>query len=120
MTLSPTRLDVDGGRVMLRMGDQAVPAGERPAARLRLPLMGGVRPEAIALVADAADVLRATVAHVELLGHETLVYADVGDVRLVVRTPGMAELAPGAHVALRVDPARVHLFESGSGARLVG
>jgi len=112
MNLFPTRLDVVEGRLEMQIGDQSVPAGERAAARLRVPLTGGARPEAIALVSDDPDALRATVAHVELLGHETLVYADVGDVHLVVRTAGMAALSPGDRVHLRIDPARLHFFDA--------
>ena len=77
-----------------------------------VPLTGGVRPEAITLVDDDPDAIRATVAHVELLGHETLVHADVGDVRLVVRAPGMVALSSGDRVHLRIDPARLHLFDA--------
>jgi ABC-type sugar transport system ATPase subunit len=111
MNLFPTRLDVEDGRLVARIGDQTAPAGDRPQAARRVPLVGGVRPEHIALVADdAGDALRATVAHVELLGHETLVHADVGDVRLVIRTDGMLELAPGARVRLGFDPERLYLF----------
>jgi len=112
MNLFPTRVDVVEGRVVFKIGDQTVQAGERPTAPLRVPLTGGVRPEAVALAAEDPTALRATVAHVELLGHETLVYADAGDVRLVVRTQGMAELAAGDRVGLRIDPARVHFFEA--------
>jgi ABC-type sugar transport system ATPase subunit len=112
MNLFPTRVDVVGGRPVFRIGDQTAPAGERPAGQLRVPLTAGVRPEAIALVADGPDALRAVVAHVELLGHETLVHADVGDVRLVVRTDGMATVGPGDRVALRIDPVRLHWFDA--------
>ena len=112
MNLFPTRLDTVDGRLEMGIGDQSAPAGERAHARLRVPLTGGVRPEAIALVADEPDALRATVAHVELLGHETLVHADVGDVRLVVRTAGMAALSPGDRVHLRIDPAQLHFFDA--------
>jgi ABC-type sugar transport system ATPase subunit len=109
MNLFPTRLEVDGGRLAARIGDQTTPAGDRPHARRDVPLTGGVRPEHVTIVADGA--LEATVAHVELLGHETLVHADVGDVRLIARSDGMLALAPGARVRLRIDPERLYLFE---------
>ena len=86
-------------------------AGDRPAARVGTPRTGGIRPEAITLAGDDRAAIRATVAHVELLGHETLVHADVGDVRLVMRTDGMAALAPGDRIGFRIDPARVHFFD---------
>jgi ABC-type sugar transport system ATPase subunit len=112
MNLFPTRLDTVDGRLEMAIGDQSAPAGEHAHARLRVPLTGGVRPEAIAIVSDDPDALRATVAHVELLGHETLVHADVGDVRLVVRAAGMVALSPGDRVRLRIDPARFHFFDA--------
>ncbi len=110
MNLFPTRLEPEHGHVVMHVGDQVVLVGDRRDAPLRVPITGGVRPEAIAIAADGADALHATVAHVELLGHETLVHADVGDVRLVVRVAGMAARRPGERVSLRIDPARVHLF----------
>jgi ABC-type sugar transport system ATPase subunit len=111
MNLFPARLDQVDGRLLLVVGDQAIPAGELPHAPRRVPLTAGVRPEHVAVAADADGALRATIAHVELLGHEMLVYADVGDLRLVARTDGMAELRPGERVLLRIDPARLHVFE---------
>jgi ABC-type sugar transport system ATPase subunit len=72
-------------------------------------LTAGVRPEHVTIADD--DGLHATVAHVELLGHETLVHADVDGVRLVARTDGMVTLRPGDRVRLRIDPERLHLFE---------
>ena len=110
MNLFPTRLDVDGDRLVVRIGDQTAPAGDRPDTKRGMPLVGGVRPEDVAIVGDGG--LAAIVAHVELLGHETLVHADVGDVRLIARADGMLALAPGARVRLRFDPARLYLFES--------
>ncbi len=112
MNLFPTRLAGDGGRLVARIGDQRTPAGDRPRAPRDVPLTAGVRPEHVAIAGDdAADGLAATVVHVELLGHETLVHADVDDVRLVARAPGMLALAPGARVRLRIAPERLYLFE---------
>jgi ABC-type sugar transport system ATPase subunit len=73
----------------------------------------GVRPESLHVVADGARGagLAATVAHVENLGHETLVHADVASVRLVTRVPGMSALRPGDRVTLAVDARAVHFFD---------
>ncbi|HLY37829.1 MAG TPA: ABC transporter ATP-binding protein [Candidatus Binatia bacterium] len=85
---------------------QAIPIGARDAA-----VTAGVRPEAIDIVADGG--IPATVEHVEYLGHETLVHVRIGvDVRLIARVPGMRTLAPDAPVAVRIAPARVHLFDA--------
>src|SRR4029453_13182823 len=74
-------------------------------------LTGGIRPEALAIApAGARDAVPARVEHVELLGHETLVHVRVGDVPLVLRTPGMTAVPPGAEGRLHVDPAALHLF----------
>jgi ABC-type sugar transport system ATPase subunit len=115
MNLFPTRLDADRGRLVLRIGDRTVPAGDRPDAQRGVPLTGGVRPEHVAIATNGDGAFDATVAHVELLGHETLVHADVGDVRLVARTDGMLALAPGDRVRLRIDPARFYLFDPAGG-----
>jgi multiple sugar transport system ATP-binding protein len=62
--------------------------------------------------------LGATVVHVELLGHETLVHADVDGVRLIARVDGMVAAKPGATVHLRLDPAALHFFDD-AGAALI-
>jgi multiple sugar transport system ATP-binding protein len=111
MNLFPTRLETEAGRVVFRIGDQVAPAGERPATLIGRALTGGVRPESVTLVPEGGAALRAAVAHVELLGHETLVHVDIGDVRLVARALGMVALTPGDRVGLRLDPAGLHVFE---------
>jgi ABC-type sugar transport system ATPase subunit len=115
MNLFPSRLERTDGRLVLAVGDQTVPAGERALAPGGAPVTAGVRPEHVAIVGEAAGALRATIAHVELLGHETLIHADAGDVRFVARTDGMAALRPGEPVFLRIDPAKLHVF-AGDGA----
>jgi hypothetical protein len=61
-------------------------------------------------------VLRATVEHVEWLGHETLAHvrlgADEAGLRLVARLGGMRPLARGAAVRLRLPARRLHVFAS--------
>jgi glycerol transport system ATP-binding protein len=96
-------------------------------ARLDDARTAGVRPEAIGLAADSADAdaVRATVEHLESLGHETLAHVRVAggagtdDVRLVARLEGMHGFARGETVRLHVDPARVYLFGE-DGAALPG
>ncbi len=71
----------------------------------------GIRPEALAL-ADAAapNAFCGTVEHVEWLGHETLVYTRIGDVRLVARLTGMHTFHPADRAAFAVDPASIQFF----------
>jgi ABC-type sugar transport system ATPase subunit len=81
-------------------------------------LTAGLRPESIELAAaGAAGAVPASVEHVELLGHETLVHVRAGDAKLVLRTPGMPDVARDAAVALRIGPSAVHLFAT-DGRRL--
>jgi len=111
MNLFPARLGTAG----LRVGDRTL-AVAAPAAAPAEGWTAGVRPEAIGLVAaDAADAVRATVAHVEPLGHETLAHVRVDGPdapAIVARLPGMPPLAAGAPVGLRIDPAAVRLFDA--------
>ena len=84
--------------------------GARPSPR-------GFVPSTSTVVERRAGTIDATVAHVELLGHETLVYADIAGVRLVVRTEGMSSLGSGERVALQLDPNQVHVFPPQSATR---
>lgn len=131
MNLFPTRVAVDErGRTCITIGNQAIPFSQRRVlddlVRLKpdKQFTGGLRPEALQLVVreDAAGSLRAIVEHVEWLGHETLAYVRVGDaasegaVSLVVRLPGMHDLAKGAAIHLRADADCVHLFNDDGAA----
>jgi len=51
------------------------------------------------------------------IGAETLVHLDAGAIRLVARMRGLKGPGTGDLVGVRVDQARVHLFD-GAGARL--
>jgi len=123
MNLFPTRLVLDGdGHAELALGAERVPlrGGRVTATEARAPLMGGVRPEALALATDGGPgSIAARVEHLESLGHETLAHVSVEDpaqpsgrLELVARLPGMPELDAGRAVRLRIDPARVHLFDA--------
>ncbi|HLK11123.1 MAG TPA: ABC transporter ATP-binding protein [Candidatus Binatia bacterium] len=115
MNLFATRLVPRDGGLVLTLGGAAVEiappaaAAERVRGLVGAPLTAGVRPEALRLGADGVP---AAVAHVECLGHESLVHVRAGDVALVVRVPGMPALARGAPVGVAIDPARVHLFDA--------
>jgi len=123
MNLFPTRVAVQRDHTTMTIGDQAVGIRVSAAARDLVAratrLTAGVRPEAFQLAAGAAadGPVRATIEHVEYLGHETLAYVRIGNVgssaalRLVARVPGMHEFARGAALPLSIDPAQVHLFD---------
>ena len=127
MNLLPAQLITrDDGTLGLQIGGEMVVLaglGEREP-RLRAlvgsSLSAGIRPEALRLLAagDAGGV-RARIRHVEALGHETLAYVEVEPsphdgqrVALVVRVPGLPELAPGTPVKVALDAARLHLFDA--------
>jgi ABC-type sugar transport system ATPase subunit len=77
----------------------------------------GIRPEGLTL-ADANDAraFPATVEHVELLGHETLVHATIAgaDIRVTARVNGTHRLEPDAGITLAADPSRLYLFDDRS------
>src|SRR3989442_1474342 len=91
---------------------------------LESALPAGVRPEALRVErGEPGDgTVRATVEHVEYLGHETLAHVSVegdGAVRLVARVEGMLGFTRGEAVSLLIDPQAVHLFD-GNGRSLDG
>src|SRR5262249_40176524 len=110
MNLLPAEIESSANGSRVRIAGQTLPvpggalaAGEQAGART---LTAGIRPEAFRLVPAerGANALRATVDHVEWLGHETLAHVTAGagerSVKLVVRLPGMERLARGDEVAL--------------------
>ncbi|RIL06381.1 MAG: sugar ABC transporter ATP-binding protein [Proteobacteria bacterium] len=123
MNLFAARVATDAGRSALVADDVRIALDGAVAKAARehgpAPLTAGVRPEAIALAAERdADALPARVAHVELLGHETLLHVRAGAaLALVVRLPGMLQAARGDAVHLRVAPESIHLFDA-DGARI--
>ncbi|WP_278262452.1 ABC transporter ATP-binding protein [Nocardia sp. AG03] len=79
-------------------------------------VIAGIRPERLRL--DPAGAVRGTVRMVENLGSEELVHLDAGTTSLCVRAPRPAGVRVGADIALRADPADLHLFDPDSGLRL--
>ena len=118
MNFLPATLSLDANALELDDGDRIRLVGDvaSPAAGPRLNL--GIRPEH--LVVDPDGPLHMTVELAEPLGAETLVHGRIRgtDEALTVRVSEHAEVASGEQLALRVDPARVHLFDPGTGRRL--
>ncbi|PZG02675.1 ABC transporter ATP-binding protein [Micromonospora deserti] len=76
----------------------------------------GVRPEDLAL--DGAAPVEVTLEAVEALGSEAVLLTRADDgTRLTVRTGPRPGVGPGERVRLRVDPARVHRFDTATGLR---
>ena len=93
--------------------DRDIVVGVRPE---HLSVFAGGAPEA---VPTAGVALRATVELVENLGREQLVHCIVGEERVTVSCGREASWAIGEQVVLAAPLARVHLFDRGSGRRLV-
>jgi multiple sugar transport system ATP-binding protein len=108
------RLEVLGARVDLE--------GGAPAAEAR-PVIVGIRPEDLSVVATGTPDLEARADVVEPLGRETLLHVVVASpggapVELRVLTAESAHVVPGAHLGLRFRRDRIHLFDPTSETRL--
>jgi multiple sugar transport system ATP-binding protein len=93
-----------------------LPAGAAAPGR---PVTLGLRPEDIAAPAPGLAVIEAKVDLVSPLGSETLL--DVvapGEARMTLRVPKEWRARAGETVAFGIDPARLHLFDRGTDARL--
>ncbi|MFI9408519.1 ABC transporter ATP-binding protein [Nocardia gamkensis] len=82
-----------------------------------LEVVAGIRPEQLRLDPTGADI-RGRVTMVENLGSEELIHFTTGDRILCARTPRPAGVAVDDSIALRTDPAHIHLFHATSGLRL--
>ena len=91
---------------------------EQSAAATSPAVTIGVRPEAMAVVADGG--LEATVDVVEELGSESFLYCHVDghDLPVVARTEGLSTATQGDRIWLRPEVSAVHLFDTATGARL--
>jgi multiple sugar transport system ATP-binding protein len=118
MTIADGEIIVDQGRCKLRLGalQLALPAehlSSRPTGVLRVTV--AVRPEDV-LIGSGED--RATVRIVELIGHESIVLANAGDIVFTVRAPGDASLCPGDVAPFDLRRERIHVFDRDTGRRL--
>lgn len=82
-----------------------------------LEVVAGIRPEQLRLDPTGADI-RGRVTMVENLGSEELIHFTTGDRLLCARAPRPAGVAVDDSIALRTDPAHIHLFHPTSGLRL--
>ena len=76
----------------------------------------GIRPTDLVL---AANGIPAQVVVVEPTGAETELLLDVRGQQLILVMHGRTAAQPDDTVALAVDPAKAHVFDSASGARIV-
>jgi multiple sugar transport system ATP-binding protein len=106
-------VQVPGGRVPL-VASLAKAVRDRDLEKIVV----GVRPEHTQLRADG--LIEATVAVVEILGHEQHVICRLADGSLVIVRQSNDEAAPDAGTAVRLtaDDARLHLFDGVTGQRI--
>lgn len=75
----------------------------------------GIRPEHFSPASTAPGHVVARVDVIEPLGSDTLVYFKLGALDMVARVPPTTPTARGEPLALDVDAARIHLFDSVTG-----
>jgi multiple sugar transport system ATP-binding protein len=79
----------------------------------------GIRPGDLRLSSANADgAVPAEIVVVEPTGAETELLIQAGDDQLILVTHGRPNVNPGDRVGLSIDPAKVHVFDQGTGARL--
>ena len=99
--------------------DLTLPVPPSLAVRPGAEVVYGLRPEHLR-IAEPDTGLPGTVTLVEPAGFETHLHADIGSHVVRVISTERLEVVPGDPVALVPDPARVHLFDPGTGMRLDG
>jgi ABC-type sugar transport system ATPase subunit len=111
-----------GGGLALMIGPHRFTLPDGYATALRAfadgsELVLGIRPQDVTLAAPAsANAIPGRVWMVELLGSEKLVDVEIGPkLRMTAEVRADAQVAIDHQVALQLDPARLHLFEPGSG-----
>ncbi|MFF5993031.1 ABC transporter ATP-binding protein [Prauserella flavalba] len=122
MNLLPAHVRTDEGRVLVTAAGVDVPlwTGETPEQDVTL----GIRPEHLTFAPlteepGARPLLRGTVCTIENLGSEEIAFCAVGDTTVAVRGARPLGVVEDETVALTARQERVHLFDAGSGRRLV-
>jgi len=111
MNLLPARADRDEHGMRLHLGGQTLALPGRTVDPGRVA-HAGIRPEGFGLAGPGA-VLRGRVAHVEYLGHETLIHLVMDAHPVVVRLPGGRPVQADESLSLVVAEEAVHLFDAG-------
>jgi multiple sugar transport system ATP-binding protein len=125
----PANLFVAGfiGSPPMNLASGAIVDGAFQSAAGRVPLNGyapcrdavlGFRPEDCAIVAPEAGQLKATIFACELTGNETIVTCRLGGEQAVVKMDKSFDVPLDMPVGIRIDPAKVCIFEKASGERL--
>lgn len=89
------------------------------AERCDQPIVLGIRPENIVEVAeDTTDAITIPLEIAEPMGAETYLYLNTGATSFIARVAPTSAHRPGDRVSLQFDPAKLHLFDPGSGLNL--
>jgi len=85
------------------------------------PVVIGVRPEHLEIgraAAGSGAAIAGTVEIVEMMGAETYVYVDCGELSLRVRFGGEAPVNAGEQVRVAVNESKIHIFDPETGVRI--
>ncbi len=112
---------VEGGRAILEGSGFRVPLPMERASRLEGREGGevvlGIRPEDMRLGGEGG--IEGTVEIIEPVGSDIFLDLSVGGASLTVRVEPSVRVSQGERVRLSPDSARVHAFDSGTGATLI-
>ncbi|MBO6637862.1 MAG: sn-glycerol-3-phosphate ABC transporter ATP-binding protein UgpC [Roseitalea sp.] len=81
-------------------------------------LVYGIRPENIAVAPDKETCATATLRLIEPTGSDTHLILDASGIEVLCAIRERMTLSPGQTIAIRPDPAKVHLFDEGTGERI--
>ena len=115
--IAGTVAESEAGPVIDAGDDLTLPLSPGSAVQPGAEVVYGLRPEHLR-IGDGPAGLPATVSLVEPAGFETHLHADVGGQVVRVISTERLDAVPGDPIALVPDTARVHLFDSRTGARL--
>jgi multiple sugar transport system ATP-binding protein len=117
MNVCDGTLRQQGGRNWIEANAQQWPVGAVGSGRDGQAVHYGIRPGDIGLT-DAASGIAAKVIVVEPTGAETELLLQVGDAKFIVVLHGRTNVVPDNMVGLKIDAAKVHLFDQASHKRL--
>jgi len=115
MNFMPARAET-AGRFTLDGGGSIARAQVGATAGAKVML--GIRPEHLHPATAADAVIGGPIAMIEQLGADTLVHVGHGSATVVARMQSTQGLRVGEALHLAVDPARIFVFDAGSGARV--
>ncbi|XVQ15759.1 ABC transporter ATP-binding protein [Spirillospora sp. CA-255316] len=119
MNLLDATLHAAGDTLLARAPDAEVELGIDGAGLPDRAVTLGVRPEHLRFAPRESAPFRAEATAVENLGGEEVAHCRVGSAQVSVRGPRPLGVSPGDRVGLSARPEHLHLFDAGSGRRLV-